>query len=232
MTKSKIDYRDMIHLGTWKPKSDSQIPKKSKQDRDIAALTATAKLQDNKIRRLTKSLKNGGGSGKAEKAFLSLQENGAGKEKNDLTNRSPYSWSKHFGTGKDFADKQSLLVWVHKNPTDGKTTCVKNGFTWNWCKNCVRWSPHTSKECSRVGKRQSMYEAHVANRNIIRSTINSSSDDKSTTSEGEWTDDDIETSRPRKRTKKSKRTVRSKRSSKRTNRRRSDSESDSESSDE
>ena len=47
-----------------------------------------------------------------------------------------------------------------------------------------------------------MYEAHVANKNIIRSTEDSSSDDQSMASEEEWTDDDIETSRPRKRTKK------------------------------
>ena len=89
-----------------------------------------------------------------------------------------------------------------------------------------------SKECNREGVRQSTYEVHVVSQNTSRRSVGSSSSEHSMASVESWSDDDIETSRPRKRTKKSKRTVHSKRTSRRTKRRRSDSESDDQTSDE
>ena len=55
LVKAREEYRGMISLNTWAPQD--RIPKKSKSDKDIAALLANAEAQKAQIKALTAAVR-------------------------------------------------------------------------------------------------------------------------------------------------------------------------------
>ena len=171
----------MIGVSSW---SDNVvIPKRSKQDRDIAALLANADVQMKQIKALTAAVKNK--KGPTRTPSLSSNRN----SHNEKDGRR-YDWGKQFGSSTDFSDKKSFMTWLHTAPDGSSTTCKKNNLTWNWCTKCVRWSPHKSSACVRTSNRKPA----IAFANVCVD-INSEESDVATADE--WSDDDIEVSKPR-----------------------------------
>ena len=89
------------------------------------------------------------------------------------------------------------MTWLHTAPEGSSTTCKKNNLTWYWCTKCVRWSPHKLSACPRT----STCKPATAYANIC---VHVNSNDLSVATADEWSDDDIEVSKPRKKARKTK----------------------------
>ena len=145
--KARSEYLGMVTLKTWSTNSRSnepQIPKKSKQDRDISAILASSEEANAKISAMMKALTKA-----SKKGYPAIVGN------RDTKKSGPkHDWDKQFGEGKDFPTKSEFMTWLHEAPSSGKSTTKKNGLTWFWCNKCVRYTSHKSSECTKTTKRE------------------------------------------------------------------------------
>ena len=196
LVKAREEYRGMISLKTWAP--HDRIPKKSKSNKDIAALLANAEAQKAQIKALTAAVRENK-TGKRSNA--AIRQNGF--QGTRPTNK--HDWKLQYGEDKDFDDKTSFMDWLHKAPTGSSKSVKKNDIWWYWCPKCLRWSSHKSTECTRTSKR----EKPTAFANVASRMTDARSDSNSE-SEMEWSDENIEVSHPRKKTRRSKKIKKSK----------------------
>jgi len=135
-----------------------------------------------------------------KKGYPALTGNRDAKNKNGS---SKHDWRKQYGENKEFTDKNSFMTWLHKAPTNGKSTAKKNGLLWFWCSKCLRYTGHKSAECTKPTKRDNT----VAFAGIAAADSDVDSDG-SMVSAVAWTESEDESSPVRKksRTKRTKKT--------------------------
>ena len=197
LCKAREEYRGMVALKTWATSSGQveSIPKKSKQDRDIAALIANSAEANAKINAMTKAMAKS-----SKKGYAALTGNRDAKKSG-----SKHDWIKQYGDGKDFPDKSSFMTWLHEAPTKGKKAAKKNGIIWYWCEKCIRFTSHKSTECTKTSKR----EKRVAFAGVASVGADVYTDDGLNSSD-DWSESEQETPPPRKKFRTHKRTKKNK----------------------
>lgn len=46
------------------------------------------------------------------------------------------------------------MTWLHKAPSNEKSTAKKNSLIWSWCDKYIRYTGHKSIECTKLSKRE------------------------------------------------------------------------------